>query len=220
MSALSVVAGLDVCWPVCNKNMEQQAAAARKGPAATPVVAASVTQQPIPLELRAIGNVEAFSAVEVKSQVSGPIANVTFQEGQEVRQGQILFEIDPRSFQQAVHEMEAEVANRKAALAQAEANYERDQAQARNARSQANRYSALDDEGIIAREQNEQSQTTALAAEKAVAASQLRDRKRKSRDSGRRGETRRRASATELCDDSGSDQRNGREPYHAKRAIS
>ena len=67
--------------------------------------------------------------------------------------------------------MEAEVANRKAALAQAEANYERDQAQARNARSQANRYAALTTEGIIAREQNEQSQTTAMAAEKAVAAS-------------------------------------------------
>ena len=67
--------------------------------------------------------------------------------------------------------MEAEVANRKAALAQAEANYERDQAQARNARSQANRYAALTTKGIIAREQNEQSQTTALAAEKAVAAS-------------------------------------------------
>ena len=44
----------------CNKNIEQQAAAARKVPAETPVVVASVTQQPIPLELRAIGNVEAF----------------------------------------------------------------------------------------------------------------------------------------------------------------
>jgi multidrug efflux system membrane fusion protein len=155
----------------CNKNTEQQAAAARKGPAETPVVVASVTQRPIPLELRAIGNVEAFSAVEVKSQVSGPIAKVTFAEGQDVQQGQLLFEIDPRPFQQAVHEMEAEVANRKAALAQAEANYERDQAQARNARSSADRYAALTSKGIIAREQNEQFQTTALAAEKAVAAS-------------------------------------------------
>ncbi len=68
----------------CNKNTEQQAAAARKGAAETPVVVASVMQQPIPLESRAIGNVEAFSAVEVKSQVSGPIANVTFEEGQDV----------------------------------------------------------------------------------------------------------------------------------------
>lgn len=132
---------------------------------------ASVTQQPVPLELRAIGNVEAFSAVEVKSQVTGQIARVTFEEGQEVRQGQILFEIDPRPFQQTVREMEAEVANRKAALAQAEANLERDQAQARNARSQADRYAALTSKGIIAREQNEQFQTAALAAEKGVTAS-------------------------------------------------
>jgi multidrug efflux system membrane fusion protein len=153
------------------KNSEKQEAGNRKGPAETPVVVASVTQQPVPLELRAIGNVEAFSAVEVKSQVSCQIARVTFEERQEVRQGQILFEIDPRPFQQAVREMEAEVANRKAALAQAEANLERDQAQARNARSQADRYAALTSKGIIAREQNEQFQTAALAAEKGVAAS-------------------------------------------------
>jgi multidrug efflux system membrane fusion protein len=161
---MSVLAG-------CGKQGDKEAAANRKGPAETPVVVASVTQRPIPLELRAIGNVEAFSAVEVKSQVTGPIAKVTFQEGQEVRQGQVLFEIDPRPFQQAVREMEAEVASRKAALAQAEATLERDQAQARNARSQADRYAALTKQGIIAREQNEQFQTLALAAEKAVTAS-------------------------------------------------
>jgi multidrug efflux system membrane fusion protein len=63
------------------------------------------------------------------------------------------------------------LANRKAALAQAEANYERDTAQAKNARSQADRYAALTKKGIIAREQNEQLQTAAVAAEKAVSAS-------------------------------------------------
>lgn len=155
----------------CGKSGEEQAAGARKGPAVTPVVAAKAERRPIPLEIRAIGNVEAFSAVEVKSQVGGPIARVAFEEGQDVRKGQVLFEIDPRPFQQAVREMQAEVANRRAALAQVEANYERDQAQARNARSQANRYASLTAKGIIAREQNEQYQTTALAAEKAVSAS-------------------------------------------------
>jgi len=164
MAAFGLLAG-------CAKDEEKQAGASRKGPAEIPVAAARAEQKPIPLELRAIGNVEAFSAVEVKSQVAGPIARVAFEEGQDVRKGQVLFEIDPRPFQQAVHETEAEVANRKAALAQAEANYERDQAQARNARSQADRYAALAAKGIIAREQNEQYQTQALAAEKAVAAS-------------------------------------------------
>jgi multidrug efflux system membrane fusion protein len=124
----------------------------------------------VPLAIRAIGNVEAFSVVEVRSQVSGPIAQVLFQEGQEVRQGQPLFQIDPRPFQQSINAMEAEVAARRAALAQTEAALERDQANAKNARSQAERYNQLATAGIIAKEQNEQFQTTALAAEKGVSA--------------------------------------------------
>jgi multidrug efflux system membrane fusion protein len=102
----------------------------------------------------------------VRSQVSGPIAKVLFEEGQEVREGQVLFELDPRPFQQSVREMEAEVAARKAALAQAEAALERDLANAKNAKSQADRYNQLATAGIIAKEQNEQFQTSALAAEK------------------------------------------------------
>jgi membrane fusion protein, multidrug efflux system len=149
---------------------EKTQAATRKGPGATPVAVAKVETKPVPLEIRAIGNVEAFSTVEVKSQISGPIAKMLFEEGQDVRQGQLLFEIDPRPLQQTVREMEAEVANRKAALAQAEANLERDQANAKNAKSQAGRYAELTARGIIARDQNEQFQTQALAAEKAVTA--------------------------------------------------
>lgn len=155
----------------CNKG-ESRSLASRKGPAATPVVVAQVKQQTVPLELRAIGNVEAFSVVEVKSQVAGPISKVLFEEGQEVRQGQVLFQLDSRPFEQAVRQAEAEVAARKAALALAEANYERDQAQAKTAKTQAGRYAELAQQGIVAREQNEQSQTLALAAAKAVIAAQ------------------------------------------------
>jgi multidrug efflux system membrane fusion protein len=130
------------------------------------VVVAEVKQVPVPIAVRAIGNIEPFSVVEVRSQVSGPIARVLFEEGQEVREGQVLFELDPRPFQQVMREMEAEVAARKAALTQAEAAAERDIANAKNARSQADRYNQLTTAGIIAKEQNEQFQTTALAAEK------------------------------------------------------
>ncbi|HYI93120.1 MAG TPA: efflux RND transporter periplasmic adaptor subunit [Bryobacteraceae bacterium] len=153
----------------CGSNDKTQAAS-RKGPSETPVIVASVEKRAVPLELRAIGNVEAFSTVEVKSQISGPIARMLFEEGQDVQQGQVLFEIDPRPLQQTVREMEAEVASRRAALAQAEANLERDQAQAKNSRSQAGRSDELTKQGIIAREQNDQFQTLALAADKAVAA--------------------------------------------------
>ena len=134
-----------------------------KGAPPSPVVVAEVKQQQIPLAIRAIGNVEPFSIVEVRSQVSGPISKVLFEEGQDVRQGQVLFEIDPRPFQQTIDEMEAEVAARKAALAQAEAALERDQANAKNSRSQADRANQLATAGIIAREQNEQFQTTSLS---------------------------------------------------------
>jgi multidrug efflux system membrane fusion protein len=142
--------------------------ASQKGPPPPPVVVATVTQQPVPLEIRAIGNVEAWSAVEIKSQVAGQLASVNFQEGDDVRQGQVLFQIDPREFQQAVQEAEAQVASQQAALGQAEANYQRDLAQARNADAQAKRYSDLTAKGIVSREQNDQLQTQATAAGKAA----------------------------------------------------
>lgn len=156
----------------CQRDEPAKGAGAGKGKGAppSPVVVAEVKQQQVPLAVRAIGNIEAFSTVDVRSQVSGPISRVLFEEGQEVKQGQVLFEIDRRPFQQAINEMEAEVAARRATLAQAEAALERDQANAKNARSQAERYNQLATAGIIAREQNEQFQTTALAAEKGVSA--------------------------------------------------
>lgn len=166
-----LVTALVVCLAGCGEDASSGSADRAKGPPAAPVVIAEARLQPIPLEVRAIGNVEAFSVVEVKSQVSGQIARVAFQEGQDVGKGQVLFEIDPRTFQTAVRLAEAEIANRKAALAQAEANYQRDVASAKNARSQADRYASLTARGIIAREQNEQFQTQAVAAERAAEAS-------------------------------------------------
>jgi multidrug efflux system membrane fusion protein len=135
------------------------------------VVVAEARRESVPLELNAIGNVEAYSAVEVKAQVAGQLASVNFEEGQEVRKGQVLFRIDPRPFEQAVREAEAQLATTEAALGQAQATYERDVATAKNARSQARRYSDLAAKGIISREQNEQMQTQAIAAERAAAAS-------------------------------------------------
>mgnify|MGYP000871681341 CR=1 FL=1 len=150
---------------------DQNSADRKKGPPAPPVVVAPVRQEAVPLEVRAIGNVEAYSTVEIRSQVSGQLARVAFSEGQDVTRGQLLFQIDPRTYEQKVQQAQADLANRRAALDQAQANYERDVATARNARSQADRYATLAARGIIAREQNEQYQTQATAAEKAAAAS-------------------------------------------------
>lgn len=142
------------------------------GAPAVPVVVAEARRQPVPLEIRAIGNVEAYSAIAVRPRVAAPLLKVHFSEGADVRAGQLLFTLDAREFQQAVREAEAAVAAQKAALGQAEANHQRDVAQAANARLQAERYASLAGKGIVSRQENEQFQTQAVAAERGAAASQ------------------------------------------------
>src|SRR5262245_62310547 len=90
---------------------------------AVPVLVATATQKTMPLQIRAVGNVEPYSTVSVKSQVTGLLNQAHFKEGQDVKKGQLLFTIDPRPFE--------------AALKQAEANSARDNAQLQNAREQA-----------------------------------------------------------------------------------
>lgn len=120
-----------------------------------PVTAAQVVQKDMPQQLKAIGNVEAYNTVGVKSLVSGTIAKVHFREGQDVRMGQLLFTIDPRPFQ--------------AALRQAEAILVKDLAQARNADKQARRYAGLVKDGIVTQEQYDQLKTAADALEATAA---------------------------------------------------
>ena len=91
-----------------------------------PVTAAAVIQKTVPVQLNAIGNVEAYSTVSVKSQIGGILNRVHFKEGQDVRKGDILFTIDPRPYE--------------AALKQAEANLAKDNAQLENAREEVRRY--------------------------------------------------------------------------------
>ncbi len=110
----------------------------------------------VPLELRVIGAVEAYSTVDVKAQVDGELTGVHFTEGQDVRQGQLLFTIDRQPFE--------------AELKRAEASLARNQAQAQNAQVQAARYTRLVGEGVVAKEQYEDVITNAEALEAAVRA--------------------------------------------------
>jgi multidrug efflux system membrane fusion protein len=110
----------------------------------------------MPLELSAIGTVEASSSVAVRSQITGALTAVNFKEGEDVVEGQVLFRLDRRPFE--------------AALKQAEANLERDRAQAANASSQAQRSRELATRGIATREQVETTTTTAAALEATVGA--------------------------------------------------
>jgi membrane fusion protein, multidrug efflux system len=123
-----------------------------------PVTAAPATKESVPVEVRAIGNVEAYSTVTVKSQVEGEIEQVHFTEGQEVHTRDLLFNIDARPFE--------------ARLQQIEANLARDEAQAKNARAQALRNKNLFDAGIVSRDQYDQFATSADALDASVRADQ------------------------------------------------
>ena len=123
------------------------------GPVA--VRAVSATSSNVPLDLSAIGNVEALSTVDVKSRVAGQVKSVHFQEGQDVRAGDILFEIDQTPFLDAIHEAEANLARDIALTAQAKANVVKDQAMLKSAQAQADRAQALEKEGIFSKEQTE-----------------------------------------------------------------
>jgi multidrug efflux system membrane fusion protein len=137
-----------------------------------PVTVATAAQRDIPIQLRVIGNVEAYSSIPVKAQIAGELVRIHFTEGQDVTKSELLFEIDRRPYEQALLQSEANLNRDVAQQKQAEANLARDQAQAQNARVQAGRYGKLASEGIVSKEQNEQMRTTFSTAEEAVRADQ------------------------------------------------
>jgi membrane fusion protein, multidrug efflux system len=104
-------------------------AAAPKPIPAVPVTVARVVTESVPVRLRAIGNVEAYTTVAVKARIDGQIVSVHFKEGDQVRQGAVLFEIDKRPFE--------------AQLAQAQATLAKDRALLDHANEQDRRYKEL-----------------------------------------------------------------------------
>lgn len=141
-------------------------AANQRGPAPAPVVVATVERKPAPLVLDAVGTVEPSRTASVRSQVTGTILRIVFQEGQQVGPGDPLFEIDPRPF--------------KNALLSAEADLRKNQVALENARAQLARYRALDATAVVSKEEfqsvedTERSATAqVLAGEAAVATAKL-----------------------------------------------
>jgi multidrug efflux system membrane fusion protein len=137
-----------------------------------PVSAASATQEPVPTELRVVGTVEASAIVQMKSQVSGQLLRVSFTEGQNVAKGDLLFEIDPRPYQEALRQAEANVARDRAQISQMEATLARDAAQARYNQSDADRYAELAKAGVVSRSQSDQAKTSADVARESARATQ------------------------------------------------
>jgi multidrug efflux system membrane fusion protein len=109
---------------------------------AVPVMVAAVIRKDVPAQLQAIGNVEAYSTVSVKSQVEGQLGKVYFKEGDEVKKGELIFLVDPRPFE--------------ASLKQAQANMARNVAQMKKAQSDTRRYAELLKKGIVSEAEYDQ----------------------------------------------------------------
>ncbi len=116
---------------------KQQAAPPARPPATVSV--GKVTQKTMPVEVTAVGNVEAISTISIRAQVPGEVQDVNFKEGDFVRKGQVLLTIDPRPY--------------KAALDQAKATLARDKATGVYNRAQAQRYKTLFEQGVVPAEQ-------------------------------------------------------------------
>jgi multidrug efflux system membrane fusion protein len=147
ISAVLFVAG---CSSKNNKS------ARRREAPANPVSVAKVVAKDIPLQVKAIGTVEAYSTVQVKAQVSGPLVGVYFREGQYVKKGELLFKIDPRPFDIAVK--------------QAEANLAKDQALLKTAEDDVGRYKGLAEKDYVTQERYDQIRANADVLRAAVKA--------------------------------------------------
>lgn len=120
-----------------------------------PVIVAAASQKDVPVILKAIGNVEASEVVTIKTQISGELIKVNFKEGQDVKKGDILFQIDNRSYLAQLKKAEAALARNRVILDNARTNYER--------------YRQLVKEGIVTPEQAESYRTAAESADASVA---------------------------------------------------
>lgn len=149
-----------------------------------PVNVAIAKIQNVPIEVRSIGNVLPYSVVNIIPQVGGQLQNVYFTQGQFVKKGQLLFQIDPRTYQATLDQTLGNVARDQAQIASAqanlgkdqaqvrqlEANVQRDYAQAKYASAEMARYGTLVQQGAVSKEQSEQMNTNAATSQAAIEA--------------------------------------------------
>jgi multidrug efflux system membrane fusion protein len=139
------LAAIVVLWRL-NRGAELPAAAAQTPVPGVPVTAGTVAAQDVPVFLNGIGTVQAYNMVAIKSRVDGQIVKVDFKEGQDIKTGDPLFQVDPRPFQ--------------AALEQAQANKQKDEAQLVGAQLDLDRYEKLLGSGWQTRQSYDQQKAT------------------------------------------------------------
>lgn len=137
-----------VCAPflACSSGESKQQKAHAAGPRAVSVAVAPVQRQDVPVYLSGLGAVTAFNTANIKSRVDGQIMKVNFVEGQTVRQGDLLIEIDDRPFKVQMEQMQAQLF--------------KDQASLRDAKLNLDRYVSLIPSGSIAQQQVDTQRST------------------------------------------------------------
>jgi len=123
-----------------------------------PVKVATAIQKAVPVQLQAVGTVEAYATVSIKSRVDGQLMGIHFREGQDVKKGDLLFTIDPRPFE--------------VALKEAQARLERDMALADKADMDARRYAELVAKNFVSSDKYEQFRANSEALRASVGADQ------------------------------------------------
>ena len=178
-----------------------------------PVTVANASNRDVPVEIQVIGNVEAYSTITVKAQVGGQLTAVYFKEGDFVKKGEKLFDIDPRPLEAAYNQAAANIARDQASLLQAQANMARDEANAKYQDAQAKRYAELFQAGVISKDQAEQLRASADASAQAVACRSGGHRQRPGRHRRQQGHRRKRQSPTRLQHHLFAHQRAHRQPH-------
>jgi len=140
------------------------------GGGAQPVSVATVSQKDVPVDIAAVGNVEAYISISVRSQVTGQLQQAFFREGDVVKKGDKLFQIDPRPLQSALEMAEANLVRDQALLNQASAQLERDAANAEYQQATAARQTQLVDAGLLSKDAGDQARAAADSTASAIKA--------------------------------------------------
>jgi multidrug efflux system membrane fusion protein len=169
VSVLVLVLLLLLLWRFLGDRSAPKTTGAGRGEV-VPVETALVTQQDVPIQIKAIGNVEAFSTVAVRSQVEGALLRVAFVPGQEVKKGDLLFMIDPRPLQAQLSQAEANLLKAMASVRQGLDIVAKDEATANNSRTIVSRDAKLIEGGVISREEYDNALSKLQADEATVRA--------------------------------------------------
>ncbi|HKA31752.1 MAG TPA: efflux RND transporter periplasmic adaptor subunit [Candidatus Binatia bacterium] len=156
LAVLVIAIGAYVGYGQMSSGAKKPEPGRRENRPAIPVTVVAAVQKTMPVQIEAVGTVEPYSTVSVRSQVTGAITKVHFKEGQDVKEGDLLFTVDTRPFE--------------AAVKQAEANLAKDLAMLANAREQSRRYAELVKKQYVSQEQYDQIKTNADAIEATVEA--------------------------------------------------